>query len=208
MSHFDQYDEAYYLRGRESGKSLYDNFRWLPDLTVPMARAIIQHLRMEPFDSVLDFGCARGYVVRAFRELGFNAHGVDCSEWAIRNADLSVADWVGLGTRSPGVFDWVIAKDVLEHVQDVETAVSDLVGSTKKGLLAVVPLSPENGLGYVVPEYELDVTHVHRLTLATWASMFMRAGWAVEARYRLKGVKDNYAKWATGNGFITCRAVK
>src|SRR5579862_3672374 len=83
------YDESYFLRGKESGKSLYENYRWMPDLTIPMVQRIIEHCGIRRGDSILDFGCARGYVVRAFRELGYNAYGYDISRWAIENADLA-----------------------------------------------------------------------------------------------------------------------
>ena len=31
-----QYDEDYFLRGKQTGKSLYEDYRWLPELTRPM----------------------------------------------------------------------------------------------------------------------------------------------------------------------------
>src|SRR5436305_1382867 len=85
-----QYDEDYFLRGKESGKSLYSDYRWLPELTIPMVCAMIRHLGIGPDDTVLDFGCARGYVVKAFQELGYIAYGYDTSEWAVQNADPAV----------------------------------------------------------------------------------------------------------------------
>src|SRR3990167_2449572 len=83
------YDDAYFLRGAETGKSLYTNYRWLPDLTIPMAKRIIEHLGFEGDKSttILDYGCSRGYLVRALRGFGYKAYGVDVSAWAIENAD-------------------------------------------------------------------------------------------------------------------------
>lgn len=202
------YDADYFLRGRATGKSLYEDYRWLPDLTIPMVRTIISHLGIGYSDTVLDFGCARGYTVKAFRKMGYCAYGEDVSEWAIANCDPEVRGFVfllGDGTYYVESVDWVVAKDVLEHVPKVNTAVDDLLSTTRKGVFAVVPLSSIDGDQYVVPEYEKDVTHVHRLTLATWVEMFLRPGWSVEASYRVPGVKDNYAKWERGNGFITAR---
>lgn len=199
------YDEGYFERGRETGKSLYERYRWLESLTVPMVKCIVSHLGITTGDKILDFGCAKGFVVKAFRLLGYQAWGVDCSQWAIDNADEAVKGFVECGTRAYGSFDWVIAKDVLEHVADVEECIDSLMGHARKGVFAVVPLSIWDNTPYMVAEYELDVTHIHRLCLSSWAKMFMRPGWSVEARYRLEGCKDNYSQWDRGNGFLVAR---
>ena len=210
----DVYDEDYFLRGRQSGKSLYQDYRWLPELTVPMVSRIVAHCGIEKSHTILDFGCSRGYIVRAFRELGYQAYGVDVSEWAVKNADESVGKycWLQKGAAMlsayedapfwPTEFDWVIAKDVLEHVPNVASVIDDLRQNAKIGIFAVVPLSSIDGKRYEVEEYEKDITHIHRLSLKTWAGMFMLPEWTVEASYRVGGVKDNYASWAMGNGFI------
>lgn len=214
MNNEDMYDEAYFLRGKESGKSLYENYSWKPDLTIPMARRIMEHCGIEPGMVVLDFGCARGYLVRALRELGVEAFGYDTSQWAVDNADPEARRF--LNTDTQGVpywsnidFDWVIAKDVLEHVEYVDYTIQTLMRHCTRGMLAVVPLSRFSGGPYVVEDYEKDVTHVQRLPLLTWANFFVHHEWRVECAYRLPGVKDNYYKvgWWYGNGFLTAQRI-
>lgn len=208
----NRYDADYFLRGRQSGKSLYENYRWLPDLTLPMAQCIVDHCRIKAEDTILDFGCARGYTVRALRGLGYTAFGYDVSEWAIQNADEVVKEYV---TCLPeiafgrGMYDWVIAKDVLEHIEYIERTIGDLVLAVKKGIFIVVPLSMYEGTPYVIAEYEADMTHVQRRPLMNWARMFMKIGWSVEMSYRVPGIKDNWYKpgWERGNGFITARRI-
>lgn len=203
----DQYDADYFLRGRQTGKSLYEDYRWLPDLTVPMVCRMVAYLGIAADDIVLDFGCARGYVVRALRQAGYCAWGYDVSRWALENAD-EVAKQFLIANESTlwnDSFDWVIAKDVLEHVQDVSATITSLMDVARVGVFAVVPLSLVDGEFYAVPEYERDVTHLHRMTLATWAGMFAAPGWSVTMAYRVPGIKDNYAAWQCGNGFITAR---
>lgn len=208
------YDESYFLRGRETGKSLYENYRWMPSLTTRMVQAIVEHLDICRGDRILDFGCARGYVVKVLRRMGYDAYGVDISEWAIRNADGEVRPYVNLSVNGPSLlpreFDWVIAKDVLEHVPNCAATVNYLMDAARIGVFAVVPLSAEDDAPYVVPEYELDVTHLHRLTLPTWAQLFTQPGWECDAVNRVVGVKDNYWKpgWEDANGFITARRVE
>lgn len=203
------YDEAYFLRGRETGKSLYTDYRWLPAETTSMVLAMIRHLGIEKQDLILDFGAARGYSVRAFRELGYKAYGYDTSAWAIANADESIRSYMYSQSQMDGQpFDWIIAKDVLEHISVVGNEITKLLVRANKGVFAVVPLSPDDGEPYTIPDYEKDVTHVNRLSLASWVRLFVRPGWEVTSSYRVEGVKDNwYAVSKMGNGFIVARRV-
>ncbi len=205
----EQFDEDYFLRGKQCGKSCYENYRWLPDLTIPMVVSILSYLKIRPIDQILDFGCARGYTVRAFREMGYDAWGIDVSEWAIRNSDEIIKQYLSCTSSIPPLldrkFDWIIAKDVLEHVPNVLDTISYLMSGASKGIFVVVPLAEVDNEKYSIRCYEKDVTHIHRFTLATWVNYFLRPGWEVTATYRVRGVKDNYAKYPLGNGFITAR---
>jgi SAM-dependent methyltransferase len=161
---------------------------------------------------VLDFGCARGYVVRAFRELGYSAYGYDTSEWATENADLRAYHYLtrredmALPVGEP-TYDWVIAKDVLEHVERVEETITRIMGTARVGVFVVVPLS-HDGKQYDIKEYEEDVTHIHRRPLQWWVGQFHRIGWSVDGRYRVPGIKDNYRNHQMGNGFVTARRIE
>lgn len=210
MNDSDKYDADYFLRGKESGKSLYTDYRWMPELTVPMVGAIISHIGIKCEDRILDFGCARGYTVRAFRERGYDAYGLDTSKWATDNCDPSVKDRITCGYAIPTdqMYNWIIAKDVLEHIPHVRLTIKRLIDAALTGIMAVVPLSPVDNSGYTVPEYEADVTHCQRLTLATWVGLFVRPGWEVTASYRVKGVKDNYSGYPKGNGFLVIRRIE
>ena len=206
------YDGDYFLRGKETGKSLYENYRWLPELTIPMAQRIVKHCGIKAGHRVLDLGCARGYLVKALRHLGVDAHGIDISEWAIENADPETKPYLSLGIIAEVFqkeeFDWVIAKDVLEHIHFVDFAVKDMMCAASVGVFAVVPLSKYDKGRYVIEDYEKDVTHCQRWSLPTWASLFISPRWSVEVAYRVRGVKDNYSQYPMGNGFITARRLE
>src|SRR5690349_17560182 len=121
-----QYDADYFLRGKELGISGYTDYRWLPELTMPMVASMVRHLGIQPDDTILDFGCARGYVVRAFREMGYEAFGYDASTWALDNADPVTAPYLYREESSiiGSDFAWVIAKDVLEHIDAANKTVN------------------------------------------------------------------------------------
>lgn len=207
-----RYDEDYFLRGKATGKSLYENYRWLPKLTIPMAERIVEHCGIELDQPILDFGCARGYLVKALVGLGHVAFGVDVSKWALENADPEIKHLLRHEWPTLTQFDWVIAKDVLEHitVQNITRLLIQIATVARKGVFIVVPLAKGLGQHYVVEEYEADVTHALRWPMEQWMDAILYAfdhTWEVSCRYRIKGIKDNYAEWDKGNGFITCKRI-
>lgn len=217
----EEYGSNYYERGVQTGESLYTDYRWIPELTIPLAATLCEQLGIEPGARVLDFGCAKGYLVKALRLLGRDAFGCDSSRYAISKAPEDVAPflrWLRPGNIENGTawrraldagFDWVIAKDVLEHLPDrvsVLAALQVLRADTngKGRLWAAIPLGDGNGK-YVVPAYELDKTHRIRWTLEQWCDAFDGAGWKVKsASYTMPRVKENWQKWEKGNGFFVC----
>lgn len=205
----DEYDKDYFMNGIATHKSLYQNYRWLPDLTIPMAESIIRACGISEKDSILDFGCAKGYVVKAFRLLGFRAYGLDKSSWACENADKNIKRYIKHGERIKENFDWIIAKDVLEHIADpsLDVTIADFFKYARKGIFVIVPLSAKDNGKYVVSCYEKDITHVQRLTLNSWRRKMekhMTFPWLIYSTYRIEGVKDKYyrGKWKEGNGFL------
>lgn len=193
-----QYDEAYYERGVETGKSCYSNYRWLPELTVPMAMTLIDVVGIRPTHTVLDFGCAKGYCVKALRTLRREAYGIDVSPYAIEHADADVSSYCTMvddldGWSVTHRYDHVIAKDVLEHVayDEIDATLQAFARMTDSALV-VVPLG-ENGR-YVIPAYEADVTHQIREDAAWWRERLSRCFASVKWTHHVPGLKDNWQK--------------
>lgn len=196
------FDEDYYERGLEKGISGYSNYRWMPELTIPMCATLCDELHIHRQARVLDFGCAKGYIVRAMRLLRRDAWGVDISEYAVNQADPSTRPYVSTFMPS-GRFHWAIAKDVFEHMEreDLVRTLAQLAETTEH-LFVVVPLGGPDGK-FVVPSYELDVTHVQRQPIEWWSELINSTGWKVQlASWQFFGIKENYAKWEKGNGFL------
>ena len=55
----------------------------MPELTLPLAHHIAVDCNLDKHQTICDFGCAKGYLVYALRLLGYDAYGVDISEYAI-----------------------------------------------------------------------------------------------------------------------------
>jgi SAM-dependent methyltransferase len=203
------FNDDYYERGLEKGLSCYSNYRWIPELTIPMCVDMISYLHIGAKHTVLDYGCAKGYAVKAMRLLHLEAYGVDISEYAINSAPKEVSEYLYLINEMDEIplannskYDWTIAKDVLEHVP--YAAIVDTISKIRqatKNLFAIVPLG-ENGK-YIVPAYELDVTHHIREPLSWWEKTFEDCGFKIQSStYRAGYIKSNWSAWDKGNGFL------
>ena len=72
---------------------------------------------------VLDVGCGPGFFVEAAREAGWDAWGIDPSEYAVSLARRSLGERVSVGVveasgHPPAGFDLVTAFDAFEHVYE------------------------------------------------------------------------------------------
>ena len=100
------YDADYFERGVRTQKSGYQNYSWLPELTLKMAHHLVTQLPLEECQKVLDFGCAKGFLVKALRILDIEAYGVDISRYAIDCVDPEVRGLCDLvtGASDPKCF--------------------------------------------------------------------------------------------------------
>lgn len=203
------------MAGKAHGVSNYENYTWMPDRTFECCRQIAMYLHMRPGESILDFGCARGYYVRALREMGFKAYGYDISGWAIENADEYAKPFLmptmsRFGLRS---IDWIMAKDVLEHISrsQLQMAVFTLMSIAAHGIFIVVPLSA-GGNDYVRREDNEDATHEICWTLDEWLSFLQHCinkgcyQFTVTGGYHVPGIKDSALAFPKSTGFITLRS--
>jgi SAM-dependent methyltransferase len=200
----EKYDEDYYIRGLESGKSLYSQYRWMPELTIPLAYRLSRGLEIHDEDTILDFGCAMGYLVKAFRLLGFRSYGYEISQYALENVPIDIQEYVYHGyTWVRKKWDWIICKDVFEHIpyNHINQVIKDM-RSCSRNIFIAVPLS-DNGMNYNEPAYEFDSTHIIREDLTWWSNIFQsHLIEVVSAEYEMKGVKENWKKHKHSNGFF------
>jgi len=193
------YDQDYYESGVETCVSNYQNYRWIPELTFPLAVSIIDFLQIKPNETIIDYGCAKAYLVRALRMLHRDAWGSDISEYALSQADEEVKpyliktrvlleDWKD--RKSP--FKYGICKDVLEHI--LEKELIDLLELFNvEQLFTVVPLGSCGK--YVAPSNNRDITHIICEDSSWWLNLFRRCGWVCTySSTEVKGIKDSYSK--------------
>lgn len=208
----DKFTADYYLNGPASGLSNYTNYSWQPETTIPCAARMMRFLGASFGDTVHDFGCARGYYVKAYRGFGFDATGNDVSQWAIQNCDSDVRGHVWNALPDFSV-DWVIAKDVLEHIPEAHLApvMRDILTITKKGALIIVPLGNSDTKQYVAPQDNADSTHVTCWNLSQWLhfldNAIERSGKRMVASggYKLPGVKSACDPYPESVAFLTVK---
>jgi len=205
LSSGEKYDYEYFECGT---KSCYHNYRWLPELTRPMVAAVMEHCEIEAGQTLLDFGCSKGYCVRAFRERGIDAWGTDISAYAIAQAPAEVKPYITHVSETPRIrhperFDWLFCKDVLEHIELYDLiACMDVLSEYCKRAFIVVPLG--DGTKYNAAANELDTTHIHRQPLEWWTEL-LRGWWPdVAGTYRVPGMKEQWTE-PQAHGFIVCK---
>jgi hypothetical protein len=131
---------------------------------------IAEHIQkqIQP-QTVLDAGCAMGFLVEKLRALDIQAWGVDISAYAIAQVHPSIQPycWVGSVTDPfPREYDLIVSIEVLEHMPkaDSERALANLCRHTDDILFSSTPLDYKEATHFNVqpPEY--------------WAELFARQG--------------------------------
>ncbi len=159
------YGETYYLNYWGGGGPYERNERWL-QFFGGVADGIVRDLHPS---SVLDAGCAMGFLVEALNERGVDAWGVDISEYAISKAHESVRERCSVASLSeplPRRYDLITCIEVIEHVPPEETdkVVANLCNATDRLLFSSTP-----------GDYG-EPTHLNVRPPESWAAAFAREG--------------------------------
>ena len=158
---------------------LYDAFYYAHDCGVPYRRnqhwldhfgAIADKVveRIAP-QSVLDAGCAMGFLVEALRRRGVECYGIDISEYAISqvHADVRPYCWVGsICEPLPRKYDLIVCIEILEHMPAAEApkAIANLCRHTDDILFSSTPF-----------DYK-EMTHFNVQPPEYWAELFAQHG--------------------------------
>lgn len=212
MDSGELFGESYYMNGLESGLSNYVDYKWMPELTLPMAKSFIEIFGIDERSTILDFGCARGYFVKALRENKVFAFGVDISEWAIKNCDVDVVGCVFNKLEDcPPLFDYIFSKDVLEHIPMVELTkiLEKLFCICTEAIVFIVPLAKCEGGEYIYPADELDKTHIHRKTLHGWVDLIQpfAKNFTIFVSNKIPSLKKASEQFVGSTGIIYCKKI-
>ena len=135
-----------------------------------------------PVDRIIDVGCGIGAYAEPLLEAGRTWHGCEVvPEYVdlIRARGLDVTQ--ASGTTLPfddGEFDIAIGIEVLEHIDDFETFVSEIARVARRGALFSVPNSgaiPRYAPLWVVPWHLLEGSHVNFFNVASFRRLLSGA---------------------------------
>lgn len=172
------YDRDYFENGIATKKSNYFDYSWarLGSYFQKTAKHIVN--KFSP-SSVLDVGCAKGFLVKALVELGVDAYGVDPSEYAFNEvpADIKGRTVIGAAQQlhdEDNSFDLVTCFDVLEHIpeKDVPQVLSEMLRVSKQWLIIRVATKE-------LPN-DVDANHATIHDKDWWCEKIKEAGGIVE----------------------------
>lgn len=126
--------------------------------------------------TVLDAGCAMGFLVEALRDRGVQAEGIDVSEYALSQARDDVKPFLRHASLAEPLirnYDLIVTIEVLEHLTapDAGAAVANLCARTDRVLFSSTPE------GYGEP------SHLNVRGPEYWAEMFARSGFMHDLSY-------------------------
>ena len=136
--------------------------------------------------SVLDAGCAMGFLVESLRGLGVDAFGIDISHYAIENVHPSIRDYCREGSIAEPFdrdYDLIVCIEVLEHMppEEAETALRNLCSHTNDILFSSTPF-----------DYK-EATHVNVRPPEYWAERFALNGFVRDVDFDASYITP----WAT-----------
>jgi GT2 family glycosyltransferase/SAM-dependent methyltransferase len=157
------FDEYYFAHG--CGRPYQRDSTWLRTFAA-IADRIISDINPK---TVLDAGCAMGFLVEGLRQREVEAYGIDISEYAIENVHPEIKPycWVGsIAEPFQQTYDLIVSIEVLEHMSqaDAEQAIRNFCTFSDRVLFSSTPFDYREATHFNVqpPEY--------------WAEQFARHG--------------------------------
>lgn len=131
--------------------------------------------------TVLDAGCAMGYLVAALRDRGVEAYGVDISAYAISKVREDIRPFCKVGSLTeplpsglPDRYDLVVTVEVLEHLYEDEG---------RQAIRNICKLTDEV-LFTSTPDDFTEPTHVNVQQREYWCRVFFENGFVDDLNYR------------------------
>lgn len=147
--------------------------RYNPEL--PRVKKIIGILKGVGANNILDVGSGRGRLLWPMMDALPNSNftSIESNAWrcevirAVANggvARLGIIEDDMSTTSNSYSYQVVVASEVLEHIQDVQKALNNIINVAVEYIIITVPKHPDN-----------NPDHIHFLTKEKWPEMIMRA---------------------------------
>lgn len=146
--------------------------------------------------TVLDVGCALGFLVESLRQRGIEAFGIDISEYAVQNVHPDVRPYCRAGSVTDPFaqkYDLIVCIEVLEHLapQEVEGAVENLCQHSDDVLFCSTP-----------PDYK-ETTRINVQPPEYWAELFARRGFFRDVDFDASFILPWAVRFRKAHGSVT-----
>ncbi|MBF0195208.1 MAG: class I SAM-dependent methyltransferase [Magnetococcales bacterium] len=126
---------------------------------------------------ILDIGCGRGDIMRAFHDIGFEVSGLDISPKVTELVHPHTAKIANLEQDpmpfEPESFDFIFSKSVIEHVHNPVRMMETAINALKPGGIAVI-MTPS--WIHNQKSFYLDHTHVMPFTAPSFEDVLAFSG--------------------------------
>ena len=146
--------------------------------------AFVSLFNLKQGDSILEVGCAKGFVLYEFYKRGFEVTGVDASSYAIEHAPLEIRKRIQFNNTSklpfPDLkFDMVLAKEVLPHLEENNALnlISECMRVSREGNVFLEIQCAEDAGGQKMMT-TWDPTHKTTKPKAWWVHELTRLGFS------------------------------
>ena len=115
-----RFDQEYFDGDRKFG---YGGYSYDKKYWATTVKNFIEHYKLNSNSSILDIGCAKGFMLKDFKDLlpDSKIMGIDISEYALKNAHLKVKNYLIQGNASnlpflDSTFDLVISINTIHNL--------------------------------------------------------------------------------------------
>ena len=178
---------------REFGKEFFDGnrsqgyggFNYDPKYWKEVIPDFQKHFNLSSKDSILDVGCAKGFMIFDFERLipGISVRGVDISNYAIENAKSEVREkcTVANAMKLPfadNSFDIVISITTLHNleIEDLKVSLNEIQRVSKRG--SFITLDAYRNEEERIAMESWNLTAKTMLHVDEWKELFNKAGYS------------------------------
>lgn len=169
-----EYGSDYFDTCGRLGPCLYtrQNPHWLKFFG-DVADEIVRRLNPR---TVLDVGCAKGFLVECLRDRGVEAYGFDVSEYAISEVRPDIEPYCWVGSATNGIsqnYDLITCIEVCEHLSD----------SDAQDAIQQMSVHADRILFSSTPSDFTEPTHVNVLPVIDWLRLFAKFSFAPDQTF-------------------------
>lgn len=176
------FDKSYFVQSTTSNYIDYREKKY-----EGLALDLIKTLNLDNSNTIIDYGCATGLLIKELKKYGVKCYGTDISNWAIEfgrtmyGLNYELFDYLHHLLDIPT--DFIFLLDVLEHCEldDINDILDKIRYNMKcKGTVIRIPVSKKEGEDFFYDISKVDRSHIQIHTKQWWLKLF--------AKYNLRPV--------------------